>query len=208
MGNGPLPTYPKGTSTEVSQGVCFPRYDVIKSPGCFVLAKVFKDGHVAPRWKAWNIPRVKLITNHDLTQHNPENPGDYKHSAVFASYTRIISLYGAIRFTLSGYSRSVEFSIKDSICKKMSSNCSGDGLASQHVCDRIPTEQRPLPAIVEGPILPPVVRCRQESSFLCEIPQPIGRWTVGHSQVAHCQRPPWLSTTGLVKDENWCGSIA
>ena len=59
-----------------------------------------------------------------MTQYKPENPGDYKHSTVFASYTRIISLYGAIRFKLSGYSRSIEFSIKDSICKKMSSNCS------------------------------------------------------------------------------------
>ena len=59
LGKGPLPTYPKSTPIEVSQGVCFPRYDVIKLPGCFVLAK---DGHVAPRWKAWNIPCVKLIT--------------------------------------------------------------------------------------------------------------------------------------------------
>ena len=72
-----------------------------------------------------------------MTQYKPENPGDYKHSTAFASYTRIISLYGAISFTLSGYSLSIKFSIKDSICKKMSSNCSGDGLASQHVCDRI-----------------------------------------------------------------------
>ena len=37
-----LPTHPKSTSTEVSQGVCFPRYDVIKLPGCFVLSKVFQ----------------------------------------------------------------------------------------------------------------------------------------------------------------------
>ena len=72
-----------------------------------------------------------------MRQYNPENPGDYKHSAVFASYARIIRSYGAIRFTLSGYSRSTEFSIKDSICKKMSSNCSGDGLATQPVCDII-----------------------------------------------------------------------
>ena len=70
-------------------------------------------------------------------QYKPENRGDYKHSTVFASYTCIISLYGAIRFTLSGYSRSIELSIKDSICKKMTLNCSGDGLASQHVCVRI-----------------------------------------------------------------------
>ena len=42
MGKGPLPTYPKSTLIEVSQGVCFPRYDVIKLPGCFVLAKVFQ----------------------------------------------------------------------------------------------------------------------------------------------------------------------
>jgi len=122
--------------------------------------KCSKDGHVASRWKAWNIPCVKLIPKSWFDTIQPENPGDYKHSAVFASYTRIISLYGVIRFTLSGYSRFIEFSIKDSICKtknkqKMSSNCSGDG-----------------------------------------------------SQVAHCQRPPWLSTTGQVKDENWCGSIA
>ena len=132
-----------------------------------------------------------------MRQYNPENPGDYKHSAVFASDTRIISLYGGIRFTLGGYSRSLEFSIKDSISKKMSLNCSGDGLASQHVCERILSKDH-FQQLLKAR------SCRQSSHAA----QPVGRWTVGHSQVAHCQRPPWLSTTGLVKDENWCGSIA
>ena len=39
---GPLPTYPKSTSREVSQGVCCPHYEVIKLPGSFVLAKVIQ----------------------------------------------------------------------------------------------------------------------------------------------------------------------
>ena len=143
-----------------------------------------------------------------MTQYDPENPGDYKHSAVFASYTRIISLYGAIRFTLSGYSRSIEFSIKDIICKKMSSNCSGDGLASQHVCDRILSKDH-FQQLLKARSCRQSSRADKKAHFcVTEIPQPVGRWTVGHSQVAHCQRPPWLSTTGLVKDENWCGSIA
>ena len=39
---GPLPTYPKSTSIEVLQGVCFPHCEVIKLPGSFVLAKVIQ----------------------------------------------------------------------------------------------------------------------------------------------------------------------
>ena len=38
----------------------------------------------------------------------------------------------------------------------------------QSACVWQNSEQRSLPAIVEGPILPPVVPCRQESSFLCD----------------------------------------
>ena len=125
LGKFPLPTYPKSTS----QGVCFSRYDVIELPGCFVMAKVYQ------RWSCSRLAHTMCETNNKIMirRNTTRRILEIISIPLFLHPT----LYGAIRFTLSGYSRSIEFSIKDSICKKMSSNCSGDGHASQHVCDRI-----------------------------------------------------------------------